>query len=172
MRARSRGRLWASGLAAIGASVGCSLGAVAAPPTSARTASPDAARTPVVVARRDQPVHVIAGNKASARILLDANTVPGLTEAALTELVALPGTHVPLHTHTTPEILYILSGEGDLLMDGASRKVRGGDAIHIPAGVRHGLMVKTKIAPLRALQVYAPGGAEQRFRKGTAVREE
>lgn len=125
-----------------------------------------------VIDRASQPVMLIAEGKAGARILLDETTAPGLKEAAMTELVMLPGAAVPEHTHdASAELIYILEGQGTMTLDGQAQPVRAGMAIYIPAGVKHSLSVDTKIEPLRALQVYTPGGPEQRFKKGIPAKE-
>lgn len=125
-----------------------------------------------VVDRESRPVHLIGGGKAGARILLDAKTVPGLTEAAMTELIMLPGTTVPEHVHEgSAELLYVLEGKGTMTLGGETLPVRAGMAIYIPAGVKHSLVLDSKVEPLRAIQIYTPGGPEQRFRAGEAVKE-
>ncbi len=123
-----------------------------------------------VIERDRQPVYVIADGKAGARILLDGSTVPGLSAGAMTELVMQAGATVPEHRHDdATEWLYILEGQGLMKLDGREQRVRAGMAIYIPPGVPHSLIVDTKVEPLRAIQLYTPGGAEQRFKKGTAV---
>jgi putative monooxygenase len=122
--------------------------------------------------RASQPVFVIAEGKGGARILLDQSTAPGLREAAMTELVMLPGSVVPEHTHdTSAELIYILEGHATMTIDGQPQLVRAGMAIYIPAGVKHSLVLETKVEPLRAIQIYTPGGPEQRFRAGTPAKE-
>jgi quercetin dioxygenase-like cupin family protein len=124
------------------------------------------------VDRDSQPVYLGAEGKAGARILLDNTLVPGLKEAAMTELVMLPGAVVPEHSHdTSAELIYILAGHGTMVLDGKETMVREGMAIYIPAGVKHSLKVDTKIEPLRAIQVYTPGGPEQRFKAGPSSKE-
>lgn len=126
----------------------------------------------VIVERESQPVFLLGEGKAGARLLLDETIAPGLKEAAMSELVMLPGASVPEHVHdTSAELLYILEGHGTMTLDGQTKPVKAGMAIFIPAGVKHGVIVDTKVEPLRALQIYTPGGPEQRFRKGTANRE-
>lgn len=125
-----------------------------------------------MIERASQPVLIIGDGKAGARILLDEATVPGLKEAAMTELVMLPGASVPEHTHdASAELLYILEGHGTMVLDGQASVVRAGMAIFIPAGVKHSFTVDTKVEPLRAIQVYTPGGPEQRFKKGLPAKE-
>ena len=125
-----------------------------------------------MVDRASQPVHIIADGKGGARILLDQSTAPGLKEAAMTELLMLPGANVAEHTHdTSAELLYVLEGHGTMTLDGKVSEVRAGMAIYIPAGVKHSLIVDTKVEPLRAIQVYTPGGPEQRFQKAPSSKE-
>lgn len=125
----------------------------------------------VVVERESQPVHLIAEGKAGARILLDATTAPGLREAAMTELLMLAGSTVPEHTHDrSAELLYILSGTGTMTLGDRTFEVKPGMAIYIPAGMKHSLKVETKIEPLRAVQVYTPGGPEQRFKQSAPAK--
>lgn len=125
-----------------------------------------------VVPRESKPAYVIAGGKASARILLDDEIVPGMDEAALTEMVILPGAVVPEHIHEgSAEILYIVSGHATMTMGKTKLDVKAGQAIYIPAGTKHSLTMTSKVEPLRAIQVYVPGGPQKRFRKGEAAKE-
>jgi putative monooxygenase len=126
----------------------------------------------VVVDRDDRPVQVIANGKGGARILLDEATVPGLKEAAMTELVMLPGAAVPEHVHDrSAELLYILSGRGTMTLGDQTLQVKPGMAIYIPPGTKHSFRLETRVEPLRALQVYTPGGPEQRFKTGAEAKE-
>src|SRR5687767_8841284 len=79
----------------------------------------------VTIDRASQPVYVIAEGKAGARILLDESTAPGLKEAAMSELVMLPGAKVPEHTHDmAAELIYILEGQATMTLDGKPSQVR------------------------------------------------
>jgi quercetin dioxygenase-like cupin family protein len=151
------------------------LAQVALPLLSLLVPQKPTAQVPVrgaLVDRASQPVHVIAEGKGGARILLDESTAPGLKEAAMTELVMLPGASVAEHSHdTSAELLYVIEGHATMTLDGQASVLRGGMAIFIPAGVKHSMKVDTKIEPLRAIQVYTPGGPEQRFTKGEAAKE-
>lgn len=51
-----------------------------------------------------------------------------------------PGTSIGLHTHdTSSEIIYILSGVGSVLCDGAEETVRPGQCHYCPKGGAHTL---------------------------------
>lgn len=146
---------------------------LAAPPAPATKAAPGRPARPegVVVERAQQPVHLLAEGKGGARVLLDESTAPGLKEAAMTELVMLPGATVAEHAHDrSAELLYILEGTGTLRLGEQTFEVKPGMAIFIPAGMKHSLRVDTQIEPLRAIQVYTPGGPEQRFKQGAPAK--
>ena len=103
----------------------------------------------------------------TAHVLLDtANTGNGA--AALTILEIKDGAHVPLHRHGAAELLYTSSGEGVVYgLGGRKRgvKLRAGMAVYVPAGTAHAF-VHTGKKPAVFVQLYAPGGPEQRFKTG------
>jgi mannose-6-phosphate isomerase-like protein (cupin superfamily) len=72
-----------------------------------------------------------------------------------------------VHEHEW-EALALLDGEGALVRGAAPAEerieARAGSIVTIPAGVRHAWKPSGK-APLVAVQVYAPPGPEQRFKK-------
>ena len=78
------------------------------------------------------------------------------------EVVLLPGLGHDRHNHPeSEEILYILSGEGEqMLDDGAPFPVRAGDTIYVPTAVFHSTR-NTGWEPLRILAIYNPGGPER-----------
>jgi quercetin dioxygenase-like cupin family protein len=50
-----------------------------------------------------------------------------------------PGSAFPLHVHPGDHILYVMSGDGCVSVDGIDHKVKGGDTIFIPAEYPHGV---------------------------------
>jgi oxalate decarboxylase/phosphoglucose isomerase-like protein (cupin superfamily) len=78
------------------------------------------------------------------------------------EVVVMPGGGHDRHNHPeSEEILYILSGEGEqMLEDGDPFPIKPGDTLYIPVGVYHATR-NTGWAPLRLLAIYNPGGPEQ-----------
>lgn len=81
---------------------------------------------------------------------------------AFGEVVLLPGKGHERHNHPeSEEILYILSGEGEQMVDdGAPFPVRAGDTIYIPTAIYHST-INIGWGPLRLLAIYNPGGPEQ-----------
>lgn len=121
-----------------------------------------------VVEGRTAPVHLIAGGKGTAKVLLDAST--GANAAALTLLTLTPGAEVPEHVHDgSTEILYVEDGTVEMTIAGQRYTAGPGDVVHIPAGVKHAARVSGRFQPLRAVQVYVGPGPEQRFRQGEKV---
>jgi quercetin dioxygenase-like cupin family protein len=119
------------------------------------TPSKQAASKPAWLAMATKSLPIPTG---AIRLLLDGSGAP----FALDELSANPGA-VPPHKHEgSDELLYILDGKGTTTISGKSFAMSAGDSLRIPAGLEHSLTVDEK---LTAVQVYAPAGPEQRFKK-------
>jgi oxalate decarboxylase/phosphoglucose isomerase-like protein (cupin superfamily) len=93
---------------------------------------------------------------------------PDATEgAALTvgEVLLLRGQGHARHNHPqSEEILYVLSGEGEQMLDAAGEErwfpVKAGDAIYVETAQFHST-INGSWQPMRLLAVYNPGGAEK-----------
>jgi oxalate decarboxylase/phosphoglucose isomerase-like protein (cupin superfamily) len=81
---------------------------------------------------------------------------------SLMHVVLLPGKGHERHNHPdSDEILYILSGRGEQMVDDSQTfPVGPGQAVFIPEGAFHST-VNTGWEPLVLLAVYAPAGAEE-----------
>jgi len=81
------------------------------------------------------------------------------------QVVLLPGEGHTRHNHpTSEEILYVLSGTGEQMVDDeVAFTVRAGDTIYIPTAIYHST-VNTGWEPLVLLAIYNPGGAERELR--------
>ncbi len=110
--------------------------------------------------RNSQPKSLpILGGKANIKLYLDGRG----TGLALDIMVSEAGTKVPPHVHDkSDELIHIVAGKAVTVVGG---KPVASETFRIPAGVEHSLSVDQK---LTAVQVYAPGGPEQRF-KGTVL---
>lgn len=62
------------------------------------------------------------------------------------------------------EILATQAAAGTLTLGGKSRRLGPGEIVFVPPGVKHSWQ-PDEGAPLRAIQLYAPSGPEQRFKK-------
>jgi quercetin dioxygenase-like cupin family protein len=119
------------------------------------------------VSTREAPRHLIANGKGAATLLLNAST--GATAASLTLLELGQGASVPEHVHeTSAELLYIEEGAVEMTLSGQKLRAERGDAVYIPAGAKHSAQVVSE-GPMRAVQVYAGPGPEQRFTQGPRV---
>ena len=90
---------------------------------------------------------------------------PDATEGAgitFGEVVLQPGRGHDRHNHPeSEEILYVLSGEGEQMLDDREPfAVTPGDTIYVPTGVFHSTR-NTGWEPMRLLALYNPGGPEK-----------
>ena len=81
---------------------------------------------------------------------------------SMMHVILLPGKGHERHNHPeSDEILYILAGEGDQMVDdGEPFAVRPGQTVFIPKGAFHSTL-NTGYEPMVILAIYAPAGAEQ-----------
>jgi quercetin dioxygenase-like cupin family protein len=118
------------------------------------------------VRSEDAPRHLPKGGKIEARVLLDHDTA-GADKASLSLLTVAGRTRIPLHRHTSTELIYVLQGSGRVggLGGGKGIAVNPGDAIYVPADVAHefestgGTKKATQLVVL-----YTPAGPERRFK--------
>jgi oxalate decarboxylase/phosphoglucose isomerase-like protein (cupin superfamily) len=108
----------------------------------------------------------------SIKWLVSPDTAAG-AEITFGEVVLLPGKGHDRHNHPeSEEILYVLSGEGEQMVDdGEPFRVGPGDTIYVPTAVFHSTR-NTGWAPMRLLAVYNPGGAEKALAGLPDFREE
>lgn len=133
-----------------------------------RAAAPAGAK--LVVASDDDakalPEAVPSGSKkARARVLLDAGAADSdaaSVAASLAVIEAEAGGELSRHTHSSAEILYILSGAGEVTI--GSEKIRFGadQAFHVPENQPHAIKFSDKTV---AVQLLAPGSAEHQLPK-------
>ena len=98
---------------------------------------------------------------ATMELLLEP---PDGSASYLGRAVFLPGARSPVHQHPeSEELVYVLSGSGTMTLGDATLAVEKGMAVRIPAGVPHSFTVGGE-EPMEIVQVYSPGGPEQRFR--------
>jgi mannose-6-phosphate isomerase-like protein (cupin superfamily) len=58
-------------------------------------------------------------------------------------------------------VLYVVAGDGEMVIDGVTLPVTDSTTLQVPKGVKHQATVTKAI---RAIQLYTPGGPEQRFK--------
>jgi oxalate decarboxylase/phosphoglucose isomerase-like protein (cupin superfamily) len=107
-------------------------------------------------------------------LVFDWGTVKILSEPAVTDaerfsfgmVVLAPGKGHERHNHPgAEEIIYVMSGEGEQMIDDQPPiHVRAGASIYIPADIYHSTL-NTGWEPLRLLIVYSPAGPERLLRE-------
>lgn len=121
-----------------------------------------------VVNGAEAPAFRVPGGKGTVQLLVNAET--GASAAALDVLDLQPGAGVPEHVHEhSVEMIYIQEGRAEMTVDGQALSARAGDAVYLPAGVRHSVHIPEDTSRFRAVQVYVGPGPEQRFRQGEPV---
>jgi quercetin dioxygenase-like cupin family protein len=61
----------------------------------------------------------------------------GAPNFAMRQFVVAPGGHTPRHSHDYEHEVYILSGSGTVLLEGAERPIRAGDVLFVPPNQEH-----------------------------------
>lgn len=110
-------------------------------------------------------VHPIANQNVYAQKGIEVRMlVEDGDNAYLGALHFAAGATVPAHRHPhSEELLTVTRGEGEMTIDGKPVKLKAGDAVHIPMNALHDFRA-TGREPVDLIQVYAPKGAEDRFR--------
>lgn len=104
---------------------------------------------------RDASEPFITADGSTIRSLLDAGNAP-VERQSLAEATIEAGERTQRHYHReSEEFYYLLSGTGDMEIDGEHRTVGPGDAVLIPAGSWHQITAAAD-APVRMLVCCAP----------------
>lgn len=128
-------------------------------PTEIDEEATAAGRHVEVVNRETHHALPFAGGKLRVKIFYDEASGHG----AFSLLDADADLSVPEHVHeTSAEVLFIESGNGTMILGEERFAIEPGRVIYVPPNTNHGYVAGTE--PMRALQVYAPPGPEQRFR--------
>jgi mannose-6-phosphate isomerase-like protein (cupin superfamily) len=91
----------------------------------------------VEIRARDRAEPFTTKDGSTIRELLGLTTAP-VRSQSLAEATLEPGQQTERHYHAeSEELYYVLSGGGEMEMDGDRAPVGPGDAILIPAGARH-----------------------------------
>jgi putative monooxygenase len=111
-----------------------------------------------------KPVIITPAQASHAKgheIFVDPAKMPGVPFSASIATIAA-GAEVPEHVHAKEtELLYCTSGEGVLTVNGATLVLDDSSVVQIPPNTKHSAIGKVT---MRALQIYAPAGPEQRFK--------
>ena len=98
------------------------------------------------------------------RVRIALDVASGARHGSFAELEASPTAAVPEHAHDeSVEALFVARGNGHMRLGDDEREVRDGSVLYVPAGTLHDYRPRGT-EPLRAFQIYAAPGPEQRFR--------
>jgi mannose-6-phosphate isomerase-like protein (cupin superfamily) len=99
----------------------------------------------------------------AGRVTIFAEPVSTSSQAMAASILELhAGAKVPEHAHATEtELLYVLAGTGAMVVGGVTLPVTATSVIQIPPATKHSFTATTAV---RAVQIYAPAGPEQRFK--------
>jgi quercetin dioxygenase-like cupin family protein len=108
-----------------------------------------------------------AAQAAESHYVLGETLRPVLTNAMgssieIFDTTGAPGGGPPPHTHHWEELYYVLSGEMDVHIDGATTRLGAGSIAHVPAGVPHGY---TTLDDTHFLTIVTKGNASKFFKQ-------
>jgi len=130
-------------------------------------AAPADAKLTVASAAEADKVPVFGGKGKIKPLLEPAKT--GSKALYVGILEAEPGAEVPRNTHPgSAEILYVVSGAGDLTVGSEKIPFEAEEALHIPDGQPHAAKF-TGPEKTIMVQVFAPAGPEERYRAAQAA---
>jgi mannose-6-phosphate isomerase-like protein (cupin superfamily) len=112
----------------------------------------------------EQGIQVNAPYSRSIKVLFapDRRNVDELTFSVV---LIDPGNGTDYHVHDRPELIYIVSGHGEGLVEGATTLLEMDTALFVRAGEWH-QMKNTGLEPLKMATVFVPGiRAEDNYRR-------
>lgn len=74
---------------------------------------------------------------SGARMALMIGQEHGATNFSLRSFEVAPGGHTPQHQHDYEHEVFVVSGQGTVLLEGERRPIHAGDVIYIPANEEH-----------------------------------
>jgi quercetin dioxygenase-like cupin family protein len=114
-------------------------------------------------ARDSRGTRWLEGPGVAIKVLVEASNFGG-SEVEVAELVLQPGSSGMDHRHGSHELIYVLEGVLDHVVNGETHRLEAG----MVGIVKQGDSVAHKVAsqtPVRAVLVWAPGGEAERLAK-------
>lgn len=82
-----------------------------------------------------KPVEMPGAHGAKMAVMVGRSD--GAPNFALRQIQVDAGGHTPRHSHDYEHEVFIVEGEGEVLLDGAYRPIRAGDVLYVPADSEH-----------------------------------
>ena len=98
----------------------------------------------------------------AAQVWRIAGGPEGAKNAFFGVLELAPGAKVPVHRDATEEYIYILSGTGQMTIDGVTSTVGPGTGVFMPANAEVSFIASDD-GPVRAVQFFAGQGPEAKY---------
>ena len=83
------------------------------------------------------------------------NAIFTASKSQLVLMSLQPGEEIGMEVHDGDQIIYLVDGEGYVVLDGAREEIEKGSIIFVPAGTRHNV-VNSDDKPMKLFTVYAP----------------
>jgi mannose-6-phosphate isomerase-like protein (cupin superfamily) len=77
------------------------------------------------------------------------------TKSQLVLMSLRPGEEIGTEVHKVDQVLYVVDGEGKVVLDGADKEFAKGELVFVPAGVQHNV-INTDDEPMKLFTIYAP----------------
>ena len=77
------------------------------------------------------------------------------TQSQLVLMSLRPGEEIGTEVHKVDQILYVVDGEGKVVLDGVDKELDKGEIVFVPAGVQHNV-INTDDEPMKLFTIYAP----------------
>jgi len=77
------------------------------------------------------------------------------TKSQLVLMSLRPGEEIGAEVHKVDQILYVVDGEGKVVLDGIDKEFEKGEIVFVPAGVQHNV-INTDDEPMKLFTIYAP----------------
>jgi oxalate decarboxylase/phosphoglucose isomerase-like protein (cupin superfamily) len=118
---------------------------------------------------RPDDVSTMSFDWGTIKWLVTPSNVPGVGSTQ-GEVVVNPGYGHARHLHQSEELIYIVSGEAEQMVDdGEPFVIKAGDMVQIPARVYHSTRNLTW-RPLHMIITYTPGGEEESLKESPDFR--
>jgi len=95
------------------------------------------------------PVEMEGAHDASMAVMCGREH--GAPTFALRQFEVAPGGCTPRHSHDYEHEVYVVSGAGEVLLEGAYRPIKAGDVIYVPADEEHQFRTEADGGGLRFL---------------------
>lgn len=83
------------------------------------------------------------------------NVIFTATKSQLVLMSLRPGEDIGLEVHDGDQIIYVVDGEGFVVLDKSREKIDKGSIVFVPMGVRHNV-INTEDGPMKLFTIYAP----------------